>query len=685
MGNDLMSALVELITNSDDSYSRLGGLGPHEIRVVVDRKRRIVTVEDDAEGMTPEQLEDYIGVLGGQTSGFNDHDGVRGFFGRGAKDVPALGDTTWITYRDGLRTDLTIRLDLDDDEPVEIAEPIQARHDLHGTRVELSLRKKVNLPRFSTLVKLLSRHYALRPLMLDSTRRLLVTDGKTQERVSYAAPEGKALLEGRRRPLCQGSDHQIRVTLSQADEPLGVDDSGKLGQQAYWRHSLLVTSGRAAYEIWPGGEFAKPPDSSYLMRLYGQADVPVINDMLRESELVRGAEEIVDRNRKGLVRGADQSFVAMLDKSIADAVRPYMERLRREAERSSADYESTETKRMLSRLAGELQKYIQEELEEPPDERLAGSVIEGLQIIPAARHVPPMQPASVVVRYQAASVPEWPPVAVVRVQDEWHRPAVTELPLQLRGDYCSATLKLDGREDGSIVEVVAELPGREARAMIMWEVRDVPIVEELKWEYDRYSMKPGGVRNCRLLGPVDVLGVVPTVGFAGKTELEMEAVDRAFEWDAARECCVYRLRVSGDVDGLHGVLLGSVEDTHVLADVRTRLPGLAGMKIVISEEHGDARERAWYVSSTQELIVNAKHAEVARYLGPALPDHRPGQHSLPFRTMLRELVCHAVVSHTLQESQSELREPSQVLGAYEREYERLIARTRAILVPDAVP
>ncbi|MCY3569075.1 MAG: hypothetical protein OXH38_10640, partial [Chloroflexi bacterium] len=140
--------------------------------------------------------------------------------------------------------------------------------------------------------------------------------------------------------------------------------------------------------------------------------------------------------------------------------------------------------------------------------------------------------------------------------------------------------------------------------------------------------------------------------------------------------------VSGEHADLNATLRGTVGEFEDVTQVCTRMPGLAGMRIDISEQFEDATERVWFDAVENVLTVNAKHADVSRFLGP-YEEGRPGQDSLTFRTLLRELVCHAVVSHTLQVAQSELRDPGQILGQYERDYERLIERTRGILVSDA--
>jgi len=88
---NIIDGLVELITNCDDSYSRIEGRGDtHNGRILisVDREKggicNKLVVQDFAEGMKNDELEKAI-VFGGETSGFAAGRSVRGLFGRGTQ------------------------------------------------------------------------------------------------------------------------------------------------------------------------------------------------------------------------------------------------------------------------------------------------------------------------------------------------------------------------------------------------------------------------------------------------------------------------------------------------------------------------------------------------------------------------------------------------------------------------
>jgi len=76
---DCYDALIETITNADDSYVRLGTAG--QIEIEVERRKGapdILRIRDYAEGMTAEQMDKRIGRVGDRISGLAQGINVRG-------------------------------------------------------------------------------------------------------------------------------------------------------------------------------------------------------------------------------------------------------------------------------------------------------------------------------------------------------------------------------------------------------------------------------------------------------------------------------------------------------------------------------------------------------------------------------------------------------------------------------
>ena len=94
MQGNAIRALVELITNADDSYIRLEEAGAPSKEVIEilyekDGYCGLFAVRDNAEGMSIGDVGKSFKEYGAATSGMKTGKGVRGYFGQGAKDALA--------------------------------------------------------------------------------------------------------------------------------------------------------------------------------------------------------------------------------------------------------------------------------------------------------------------------------------------------------------------------------------------------------------------------------------------------------------------------------------------------------------------------------------------------------------------------------------------------------------------
>src|SRR5262245_37902296 len=111
MKGDIVRALIELITNSDDAY---GDGAQGKIRVEVEHRRSApwrVVVRDRAKGMRKARMAQAIGDIGTRMSGFERGARVRGNLGRGAKDLAAFGSVTFESICDGFYSAMTLEPD----------------------------------------------------------------------------------------------------------------------------------------------------------------------------------------------------------------------------------------------------------------------------------------------------------------------------------------------------------------------------------------------------------------------------------------------------------------------------------------------------------------------------------------------------------------------------------------------
>jgi hypothetical protein len=213
---DVLRALVEIITNSNDSYTRLEDAGIHvsgEIIIDVWRKRNnsVIRVRDFAEGMDDVRMDKVVGTYGEATSGLKEDLHVRGMWGRGLKDAifglgygyvnSIQGDTLYrssLLLKDGVPT-------FDLDEPIPVSDELRDKHGIpygNGTEIEIVIsRDDVKIPQFDNLRNYLQRHFELRTIMGSQSRLIILRNlsGRNKVRdehvLSYKPPKGEKVFD----------------------------------------------------------------------------------------------------------------------------------------------------------------------------------------------------------------------------------------------------------------------------------------------------------------------------------------------------------------------------------------------------------------------------------------------------------------------------------------------------------
>ena len=237
---DVIRALVELITNADDSYSRCGRKGssrPGEIHVEFHRRYNgsIVRVRDFAEGMSGEDMDKKVGVYAGATSGFEKDLEVRGLYGRGLKDAFfGLGSGSVVSVKDDQHHRCS--LGIVDNKPIfKLYTPRRATRTLrnqsgltegNGTTVELCVsREDVRMPQTESLRRGLEKHFELRGIMSNPKRKVILRELdsrggiKSEWVLGYTAPVGEEICN---EIATFHEGLEARVVVSKAGEPLAT-------------------------------------------------------------------------------------------------------------------------------------------------------------------------------------------------------------------------------------------------------------------------------------------------------------------------------------------------------------------------------------------------------------------------------------------------------------------------------
>ena len=294
---DVLRALVEIITNSNDSYSRLEDAGRQvggEIVIDVWRKHRnsVIRVRDFAEGMDDARMDMVVGTYGEATSGLKEDLHVRGMWGRGLKDaifglgygyVNSIQDNTLycssLLLKDGVPT-------FELDEPIPATEELRAKYGIpegNGTVIEILLaRADVKVPQFENLRNYLQRHFELRTIMGNSSRLIILRSLAGADKVkdeyvlSYKPPKGEKVLDEHFE--IEGYPASAHLQLLRSNIQLST--RGEEGD--YADAGLLVISQSTVISL----TMLKFENDPYASFFYGSLECDYLHDLLKNDEPV---------------------------------------------------------------------------------------------------------------------------------------------------------------------------------------------------------------------------------------------------------------------------------------------------------------------------------------------------------------------------------------------------------------
>jgi hypothetical protein len=348
-GIDLTQIIPELVTNADAAIAASGRergriqlrIGPADpgflkawraglrgLSVPALRSWRYELVcADDGEGVDANLVDQRLGALGVVP----EHEGQRGLFGRGLRDV-------WLAQGggriQGVRGEQAVEswfLPADGDEPYVYTHVLDGpatraiRRELgiahEGTRVTVPLADR-RLPPSARLRRLVSDLVQLRPILEDESRELLLDlPGEPLQLVRYTPPEP----DGERPQLFDdevelGRGVTARVTVRRASQPIPLSPA-----RAARRGGLVVLSGRAAHETTLAGLEARPG----ARHLYGEVRCEAIERLQREALDTARPQVVVRVDRSGL--NDSHPLVKRLYAAIERIVRPIVETEERRA------------------------------------------------------------------------------------------------------------------------------------------------------------------------------------------------------------------------------------------------------------------------------------------------------------------------------------------------------------------
>ena len=684
MGTRVENAVVELLTNADDSYERLEEKGkPAEgrIRIEIDHRRKAaskIRVADRAEGLSRVEMEKCFTRPGANTSGRSSGSNVRGSLGRGAKDVPYFGGAKFESIKDDRYACLEIddrgegRFQADNRGRTSVRCTPEIRKRLgipggkNGTVVTVSVKTNFSVRQFRWWHETFRKHFQLRDVLAAPHRRVEIVDGTTErsEKLRYRYPEGRVVRE-KTLDVPDYPDARPRLIIRehvQGGHP-GHLDEDKFSP--YWEAGILVKARKAIFEnTFFDRALSNDAEAS---RYFGELQCPEIDRLIDEYEQCgRSRREpppsnpisILKRDRSGL--HPDHPFVEKLYSVAAAELRAVIAARRPTGGDSVA---SDETSRRLDGLARAAERFLAEKADEGEDE--AGSGLVGLGLPPGLYLIP----SSLPVRPGASA--DMSILSVGKPAEELDSPQVSLCPAEglgyevgqwvttaEEGNRHSLRLRFGATETVGTWELDISVAGTRLPGRVRVTPPETPEPPRgLEFDHKSYSLRVGKPKAVRLLAPVaddqnaavSIMSDNPDVVVKGGGRVELHRVENPPRMEGLAQVVCGRA-------GATATLVASLNGQ--LARAKVTAERGAGPKIrfdLTARTKGKAR--SWWETietergAVRQLWITVRDRSVGRYLGRPAGGKWPGQDRLHFRILEAEIIAEEVVrEHLLNQS-----------------------------------
>ncbi|HMV28928.1 MAG TPA: ATP-binding protein [Anaerolineales bacterium] len=481
---DVFRALVEIITNSNDSYLRLEQAGwsvSGEIYIDVLRKHKnsIIRIWDNAEGMNDSRMDKVVGTYGEATSGIKEDKNVRGMWGRGLKDsIFGLGHGYVRSFKGGnfYSCSLLIKNGIPTfslDEPTRALVPIRQQYGIlegNGTVIEIIVsRDDVKVPQFDNFRNYLQRHFELRPIMSNPKRKIILREMdsdwnvKQEHVLSYKAPKGVKVLS--ERVKIPNFPAWVKLELYRSSIQLSM--RGEEGD--YADGGLLVISKGMVLSLTML-KYENDPLAAYF---YGSMQCDYLHDLLKNDEPVLTA------TRDGI--NWSHPFAKALRQAVEEKIEPLIEKERKHALREEQTKLDKQLRQKIDKALHELNHIALNELSNRKEgESRIQLPASGIMFFPERAYVQTGRTLSLILRADITKKAK--PNAVVEITS--NSPEIIVLTKQVKlkphkadPSVGEAIVRIEGRQVGGEGLVIARVNKMHAQAMVQVHSKKEVLVE----------------------------------------------------------------------------------------------------------------------------------------------------------------------------------------------------------------
>jgi len=472
---DVLRALVEIITNSNDSYARLEDANLNasgEIIIDIWRKRNnsVIRVRDFAEGMDDIRMDKVVGTYGEATSGLKEDKHVRGMWGRGLKDaIFGLG----YGYVNSIRGNYLYRSSLllkdgvptfDLDEPLPVTDEHRDKHgipDGNGTEIEIIVsREDVKMPQFENLRNYLQRHFELRTIMGNQSRLIILRNLagadkiKDEQVLSYKPPKGEMVLDEHFK--IEGYPASAHLQLLRSKIQLSTR-----GEEGDYADAGLLVISQATVVSLTMLKFENDPYASFF---YGSIECDYLHDLMKNDEPVLTA------TRDGL--NWTLPFAKALKQAVESRIEPLVQVEREHAMQDEQMKLDKRLRKKLDKTIRELNTIATSELSDrqtTPADGKQEPPLSGLEFAPAQIYVQTGQLITLTLRaHLSEKIHNGATVFVVSDNPEVDvlTPKVQIHALKDHPKIGVAKIQVEGKQVGNEGVVTAYLSDQKAQAVV---------------------------------------------------------------------------------------------------------------------------------------------------------------------------------------------------------------------------
>jgi len=653
MQGNVIRALVELITNTDDSYIRLEETCAPENRTIEvlyakDGYCGVFAVRDYAEGMSLRDIQQGFKKYGGATSGMKAGQRVRGYFGQGAKDALAsMEDGRICTFKNDIF--IECKLFIKRDQPMyEISEPAQATEKLrtehkikgNGTTAYFKSdpRKNCRVPKLNSVQELLANNYQLRKIMINPRRKVMLIDKTTgkMRRLRYILPTGKEILsESFSIPFKEYGDFPVYMSICRAEQDLTQMGDDRTG-------GLLIIDDQG---VVLGVSLFKYNNEPLAARFFGEIRIGNFRKLLGKEEAVLREE------RDGLEERHPfcEILIPEIERRLEDKVNE--EKLRRQKEDSSKidREEANRYKKAFSILNEIAEREAQavinlgqmdtDAIEDPPN---------GFCIYPSSAQITVGKRYNFELRINTNIIAQG---TNIRISSNNSKIRVFTSEIQVLPEDGTRVLRkyisVEAKESNIEGIIQAELDNKLSKAKVfVVPEKDLLFSEGMVFQPETLTLRPNQPRKVNLLVYIKMIEGGSKININSDSDTEAIKISKneviVTEANAIRHVSKYEFEIWGEGEGQEAIITASFENYIALLEVKVRSKEEEEKKnkkgMFNDPEFNydlEPLQRTSYSAETGRVIIYVNFPSVKYYLG----DYCIYRATLPAQVMIADLVA----------------------------------------------